>query len=725
MRCLHTAKGSARMAGAMRLGELVHEMETRIEAAMQLVSVPSVVIEDLQGQFDHALSLFDDLQRPSEATRATRPDEVTAPLPLGLELEPDEAEAPAAMFTAQVARGSQIEPERPAATVAPFIRVRADVLDRLVDHAGEVSIARSKLETEVGTLRGSLTDLTENIQRLRNQLREVEIQADAQIQARSDQLARESATFDPLEFDRFSRLQELTRMLAESVEDVAMVQSTMLKGLQLADNDLSAQSRLTRELQQQLMRVRLVPFSNVSERLYRVARQTGKEVGKRVHLEIVGGTTEIDRGVLERMSGPFEHLVRNAIVHGIEEPETRQSLGKPESGELRIDVKQEGNEIIVVFADDGGGLDLERIRQRAVELNLLDPNRQMSERELAEFVFAPGFSTAREVTELAGRGIGMDVVRSELASFGGRIVVGTEAGRGTRFTAYLPLTLAVTQVVLASVGGRRFAIPSAMVQQVRRFKASDVEAGLREGTLSFGSLGSVVLRPLAQLLGIEAPLGPLGRQTPVAMLRSGEDRLAVVVDDLTPNQEVVVKSVGSQVARLTGVLGATILGSGEIVLIINPVQLIGRAPEPAPMHAAPAAVGDADAESEALGATIMVVDDSLTVRRVTQRLLERQGFNVLLAKDGVDALRQMQDALPDVLLVDIEMPRMDGYDLTRAVRSNAETQAIPILMITSRTAGKHRSLAFELGVNEYLGKPYQEDELLRLIRRHLAARTSA
>jgi len=730
MRCLHTVKGSARMAGAMRLGELVHEMETRIESAMQLVSVPAVVIEDLQSQFDQALSLFDHLHAPPQPSPALETDGAAASGAATEEAEAEEAEPQATA----AAREGAVEPPiavaaaavtaAPAAPAAPFIRVRADVLDRLVDHAGEVSIARSKLETEVGTLRGSLTDLTENIQRLRNQLREVEIQAEAQIQARSDQLAREAAAFDPLEFDRFSRLQELTRMLAESVEDVAMVQSTMLKGLQLADNDLSAQSRLTRELQQQLMRVRLVPFSNVSERLYRVARQTAKEVGKRVHLEIVGGTTEIDRGVLERMSGPFEHLVRNAIVHGIEPPERRLALGKPESGELRIDVKHEGNEIIVTFADDGAGLNLERIHRRAVEMNLLDEERHVSERELAEFVFAPGFSTAHEVTELAGRGIGMDVVRSELASFGGRIIVTTEAGRGTRFTAYLPLTLAVTQVVLATVAGRRFAIPSAMVQQVRRFKASDVEAGLRDGMLAFGSSGTVVLRPLAQLLGIETPLALVGRQTPVGLLRSGEDRLAVVVDDMTPNQEVVVKNVGPQVSRLTGVLGATILGSGEIVLILNPVQLIGRAPEPSPLYV-PAPVEGTDADVEALGATIMVVDDSLTVRRVTQRLLERQGFQVLLAKDGVDALRQMQDTMPDVLLVDIEMPRMDGYDLTRAVRSNPETQAIPILMITSRTAGKHRALAFELGVNEYLGKPYQEEELLRLIRRHLGARASA
>jgi len=736
MRHLHTIKGSARMAGAMRLGELIHEMETRIEAAMQLVTVPGVVIEDLQSQFDRALSLFDALQ-PGAPEDTGPTSEPAAPAPEAAAGEAGHSSAPASapapgrpqIGPAQYAsaepavKGERAAAAATAAVSSPFIRVRADVLDKLVDHAGEVSIARSKLETEVGTLRGSLTDLTENIQRLRSQLREVEIQADAQIQARSDQLARESASFDPLEFDRFSRLQELTRMLAESVEDVAMVQNTMLKGLQLADNDLTAQSRLTRELQQQLMRVRLVPFANVSERLYRVARQTAKEVDKRVHLEIVGGGTEIDRGVLERMSGPFEHLVRNAIVHGIESPERRRALGKAESGELRIDVKQEGNEIIVVFADDGAGLNLERIRERGIELQLIDPGRKASERELSELIFAPGFSTASEVTELAGRGIGMDVVRSELASFGGRVAVTTEAGRGTRFAAYLPLTLAVTQVVLASVGGRRYAIPAAMVQQVRRYRAYEVEAALREGSLEFGGDGMVVVRSMAQLLGIEVPLG-LSRQTPVALLRSGEDRLAIVVDELTSNQEVVVKNVGPQVARLTGVLGATILGSGEIVLIFNPVQLIAHAPEPAPVPESGATV-DEDGDAEIIGATIMVVDDSLTVRRVTQRLLERQGFQVMLAKDGVDALRQMQEALPDVLLVDIEMPRMDGYDFTRAVRSAPATANIPILMITSRTAGKHRSLALELGVNEYLGKPYQEDELLRLIRQYLAARASA
>ena len=759
MRHLHTIKGSARMAGAMRLGELIHDMETRIETAMLLASVPDVIVDDLQSQHDRALQLYDALvqpQQPDAPTLDAAPLSATGGMTEAATNggEPDLAAAafgaadPAALPTsvpaqdvtaASAATAAVATPAAPVQT-ASFIRVRADVLDNLVDQAGEVSIARAKLENELSTLKGGLTDLTDNIARLRNQLREVEIQADAQIGARADRLDRESSTFDPLEYDRYTRLQELTRLLAESVEDVAMIQGSMVKGLQLADTDLTSQSRLMRELQQQLLRVRLVPFASISDRLYRVARQTAKELDKRVNLEIRGGSTEIDRGVLERMGGPFEHLVRNAIVHGLESPQQRAAAGKRETGELSIEVRQEGNEIIVVCADDGAGLALDRIRARAIERELLADDQPVTERELMDLIFTPGFSTASEVTELAGRGVGMDVVRNELASFGGRISLSTEAGRGTRFTLYLPLTLAVTQVVLATVGSRRYALPSGMVEQVRRLKPAALEQALRQGEVDAPGIGSVVLRPLAQLLGEDVVLHQ-GRQAPIVVLRAGEDRLAVSADDVSSNQEVVVKSVGAQVSRLAGILGATILGNGEIVLIVNPVQLISRSPEPwqplsaAASSAAPVTALEAasaqerqtrsdEGSSQARG-LIMVVDDSLTVRRVTQRLLERNGYDVMLAKDGVDALRQLQDAVPDVMLVDIEMPRMDGFDLTRNVRSAEVTREVPIIMITSRTAEKHRTVALDLGVNEYLGKPYQEEQLLGLIRDYIARRAAA
>ncbi len=749
MRHLHTLKGSARMAGAMRLGELIHEMETRIEAAMQLASVPSVLIEDLQVQYDRALVMFEQLlqgpsaEAPAQTSAAKTPEAAVstnlsstlsavagaragtrATMPAhSAPAQPVAAQAPTGAAQQQIAAPAADTTRAPAPS-APFIRVRADVVDRLVDHAGEVSITRTKLESEIGTLRSSLSDLTENIQRLRSQLREVELQADAQIQARSDQVAKQSSTFDPLEFDRYSRLQELTRLLAESVEDVALIQSNMVKGLQLADNDLSTQSRLTRELQQQLMRVRLVPFSNVSERLYRVARQAAKELEKRVHMDIVGGETEVDRSLLEQMAGPFEHLVRNSIVHGLEAPAARAAAGKSDTGELRIEVRKEGNEVVVVFADDGAGLDLERIRARAISAGLVSADRKLDERELMDLIFLPGLSTAREVTELAGRGIGMDVVREQAASLGGRVNVATEKGRGTRLTMYLPMTLSIMQVVLASVGERRYALPAAMVEQARRVRAVELAEALQAGNIAFAGVGEVTLRPLSQLLGTETVIGTADQYS-VALLRLGDDRLAICADDLSANQEVVVKNVGPQVARLAGVLGATVLGNGQVVLIINPVQLIGRAPEPPVLETGSAGETAQPPDpthaklTTVLGATVMVVDDSLTVRRVTQRLLERNGYRTILAKDGVDAMRELEEHIPDIMLVDIEMPRMDGYDLTRNVRSNKATRHIPIIMITSRTAEKHRRVAIELGVNEYLGKPYREDELLDLIHRYV------
>jgi chemosensory pili system protein ChpA (sensor histidine kinase/response regulator) len=731
MRLLHTVKGSARMAGAMRLGELMHDMETRIESAMALPQVPADLADDLLARYDIAMALFEGLQRgesvalPPLPARAAAAEEVT----------PTVTAAPTVAVPSPTAvSGEPAEPVAETAAAQSFVRVRADVLDRLVDQAGEVLIARSRVENHTVTVRTALADLNDNIQRLRAQMRDLAIQAEAQIQARSEKLEKESLSFDPLEFDRFTRLQELTRMIAESIEDVATIQSSMLKGLQTSESDLSAQYRLTRELQQQLMRVRLVPFASIAERIYRVARQSAKEVGKRVNVDIRGGRTELDRVVLERMAGPLEHMVRNAIVHGLELPPARRAAGKPDTGELRMEVRQEGNEIVIIVADDGAGLDLARIRARALASGILRADQQPSDRELMELIFAPGFSTAGEVTELAGRGVGMDVVRSEMLAFGGRIAITSEAGRGTRFTLNLPLTLAVTQVVLASVGGRRYAIPAGMVEHVGRVRPEQAAEAIADGVIDMPGSGQVTMRTLAQLLGEDMTLRE-GRQVPVVLLRSGDDRMAVVADDVSTNQEVVVKNVGAQVSRLAGILGATILGNGEIVLIVNPVQLIVRAPEPPHLSHRQSAMPPPDATSPAspgheAGVTlaaaplVMVVDDSLTVRRVTQRLLERSGYEVLLAKDGVDALRQLQDVRPDLMLVDIEMPRMDGFDLTRHVRGAELTRSIPIIMITSRTADKHRRMAMELGVNAYLGKPYQDDELMALIRSYLLERAA-
>ncbi len=751
-RLMHTIKGSARMAGAMGLGQHIHDMETRIESLMAAGSTVRLpLLDDLMARHDLSMQMFDQLQNPEAFAQPVASD---VPLTAAQELDQfqeamvaGEAEpaakprdmvslTPLMPLNTDGVKKTSFTPAVPAATPAaaagpvPLVRVRADVLDRLVNQAGEVSISRSRLENEVGTLRSSLSELTENVNRLRSQLREVEIQAETQITSRMAHSG--DREFDPLEFDRFTRLQELTRMMAESVSDVATVQTNLTRTIDGASGNLHVQARLTRELQQDLMRVRMIPFASVSERLYRVTRQTAKELDKRVNLDIRGSNVEMDRGVLEKMVGPFEHLLRNAIVHGIESREQRKATGKNETGELLIEIRQEGNEVVIRFKDDGQGLNLNSIREKALSVGLLSLDDEPGEAETAGLIFEPGFTTASEVTELAGRGVGMDVVRSEAASLGGRVEVATSSGQGAEFTIHLPLTLAVTQVVLLSAGGRTFAVPSVLVEQVQHLKSNALANAYNDGAVMWQGQ-RVAMHFLSSLLG-HRDVVPMAQQyTPLLIMKSGTERVALHIDEILGNREVVVKNIGPQLARMAGIAGATVLGSGEIVLILNPVPLAqrfeterARLPQ-AGAETVPGAVADLHHQeavqpvrSEPVQGlrtqhTVMVVDDSLTVRRVTQRLLTREGYQVILAKDGIDALEQLQSVTPDVMLVDIEMPRMDGFDLTRNVRSDSRTKHIPIIMITSRTADKHRNYAKELGVNEYFGKPYREDDLLAAI----------
>jgi chemosensory pili system protein ChpA (sensor histidine kinase/response regulator) len=389
---------------------------------------------------------------------------------------------------------------------------------------------------------------------------------------------------------------------------------------------------------------------------------------------------------------------------------------------------------VIRFSDDGQGLDIARIRDKASRLGLLTHDADLSDEEASDLIFHPGFSTADEVTELAGRGIGMDVVRSEAAALGGRVATWSEPGKGAHFTIHLPLTLAVTQVVLLQSGGRTYAVPSVLVEQVQQLKTNALMSAYNDGAVVWQGQ-RVGLHYLPALLGDKAASPVAQHYTPLLIIKSGNERVAIHVDEILGNREVVVKNIGPQLARMIGIAGATVLGSGDIVLILNPVPLAQRqaqeslrAPRLTPSDA-PSDMGavaemapsqpDAPHSEPVQGlrmqSIIMVVDDSLTVRRVTQRLLVREGYHVVLAKDGVDALEHLQSVTPDVMLVDIEMPRMDGFDLTRNVKDDERTRNIPIVMITSRTAAKHRNYAMELGVNAYLGKPYREDELLQLI----------
>ncbi|SFM73946.1 Hpt domain-containing protein [Variovorax sp. OV329] len=780
LRALHTLKGSARLAGAMRLGERAHRMESEVEI-LGVENIPRQAIEELHGRYDLLQAAFDSLrdadgaaqaeiaQRAVAATSAV--PTVSAPVtvqvaPAAAEPAAAEAEAatpepeaatPVAANEPSVAADAPpavpaLVPQRlaaPASSVltplrggaGQVVRIRTQLLDRLLAQAGEVIITRSRLEAELSQLSTSLLDLTGNLDRLRQQLRDIEVQAESQMQSRLAQAKDSAQSFDPLEFDRFTRVQELTRMMAESVNDVATVQRSLQKTVQATEDDLSAQARQTRELQRGLLRTRMVEFEGISDRLYRVVRQASKDTGKQVRLDITGGSIEMDRGVLERMTPAFEHLLRNCVAHGIEDAASRSAAGKDASGLIVIDLHHEGNDVSVSFRDDGAGLKIARIAQRAHALGLLPQGETLTPERAAELIFQPGFSTAEQVSELAGRGIGMDVVRADVAALGGRIETQSTPGQGTTFKLVLPLTTAVTHVVMMRAGELSVGVPSNLVELVQRVSATELELAYANARYPFGGEEIPFFWSGALLQTTTRSDRQPGRANTVVVVRSAAQRVALHVDEVLGNQEVVVKNLGPQLSTLPGMAGISVLASGAVALIYNPVALAAvhgdqaRALQARELAAkkgeeAEGASSAQDAKVPVLPLAqpvvpqvplVLVVDDSITVRRVTQRLLQREGYRVTLAADGLQALERLQEERPALVLSDIEMPRMDGFDLVRNIRADVSLADLPVIMITSRIAEKHREHAKQLGVNHYLGKPYSEEELLRLVRSYTLA----
>lgn len=700
-RSLHTLKGSARMAGAMRLGELTHRVEDCLDAAVAEGKNDVALFDELENYFDRIGNALEKLR--SGDTSMEEPEPVVSVV------QNKSFSAPV-----QAKRAESVQPVEEASTEerreSAVLRVRSDIVDDLVNEAGEISVARSRMEIELNAFKGGLMDLTGSVQGLRKLVREIEMHAEGQMQARAAVAGDSAEKFDPLEFDRFTRFQELTRFMSESVHDVQTVQQTLLKNLDETSAAMSAQAKLNSVLQQSLMSIRMLPFSSISQRLYRIVRQTGKELGKKVNLELYGTETELDRGVLEKMTAPFEHLLRNAIVHGLENPDQRELKGKPPIGNISLSLRQEGNEVVFEFKDDGAGLDTSRLRQKGIEQGLLQQGETVSDERAMLLIFETGLSTATELTEISGRGVGMDVVRSEIKALGGRIEVSSEPDKGACFTIYLPLTLAVMKALMVRAGNEVYAIPAVMVEQVQQVKPEELLDLYRQGQVEWQHK-SYPVHYLPRLLGDNERTPESKPYNAVLLLRSGEQRMALHLDDLQGNKEVVVKNVGMQLARLPGIAGATVQANGKVVLILNPIPLAQRETQSFKEHAG----GPAIINTVKRIPVVMIVDDSLTVRKITSRLLTRVGYEVVTAKDGVDALEKLVDMLPDVMLLDVEMPRMDGFELTKQLRRDSKTRNLPIIMITSRTADKHRNYALELGVNEYLGKPYQENELLENI----------
>ncbi len=701
-RLLHTFKGGARMAGASQLGEQTHALEAEVEALCQKTEIGREDIDALQANCDGLVATLNSLRHQQQQQSSTGGVAALAESAL---LEPQAAigDAPVLQTVASLDEKYELGASRPS------LRVSTELVDKMTNEAGEMAITLNRIQSEMNLLDVSLHDLSDNVSRLHQQLREIEIQAEAQLQARRDQGFDEF--FDPLELDRFTRFQELTRIISESVNDVATVQQTLLHNVAEANTAIAAQSRLHRGLQDDLMGVRLLPFESAEDRLQRTLRQACKDTGKQARLFIQGGQIELDRAVLDQILPPLEHMLRNAVSHGIESPKQRLAQGKSEMGEVRILLSRQGGEIKLVVSDDGAGLNLERIWARAHSLGLLQPGDGVASPKLLDCIFLPGFSTATEVTAAAGRGIGMDVVKSALDVLGGQIDVETRSGVGSSFIIHLPLTMAIMQAVICRVGGQLYAIPSSMIAQVQELKFEELAAIRSAGQVTW--LGkNYPFHFLPNLLGDSLGEPDIRPYYWVVLLRGGAQRVAVQVEEVKGQQDVVVKDVGPQLARVVGIDGATILGDGQVVLIINPIALAQRAAQTQAQFSPFAPLSQ---PTETASDLVMVVDDSLTVRKITTRLLEKAGYRVLAARDGVEALDMLQQEAPLAMLCDIDMPRMDGFDLLRQVRGDERYANLPVIIVTSRTADKHREHAFALGATAYLGKPYAEEDLLALL----------
>ena len=777
---LHTLKGGARMAGIKAIGDLSHSVESVLTAVVEEgMQVSENMVDVLHQSVDRLMRLLEGARKNQklampndliadlnaiesgervpeqpEAVEEPQEDVITAEQSADIisfpaveeeqeaevteALQEEESEPVEVKGEAKVESEKEEKPittlEAPAEIPLPIpapipvvtesvtkpvgtgemIRVRSDLLDNLVNHAGEVSIYRSRMEQQINAFRFNLVEMDQTVHRLREQLRKLEIETETQILFRHEQEMENNEKFDPLEMDRYSTMQQLSRALMETTADIGSIQG-LLDGLVRESETLMVQqARVNTDLQEGLMRTRMVAFSGLIPRLQRIMRQTCKDLNKKAKLNVIGEGGELDRNVLERITAPLEHMLRNALSHGIETPKERKAAGKNDSGSIKLSVAREGSEIVLVLEDDGKGMDLEAIRTKAEERGLIEDASHLSDNDIMQFVLESGFSTAEQVTQISGRGVGMDVVNSEIKQLGGSLNIASEAGKGSSFVIRLPLTLAMNHALLVRVADETYAIPLTSVEGIVRMTRDEIDSYKSNPDSVYTYAGSSYdVQSLGQILhtnysGYSSADGLL----PVLLVRSGDHKTALQVDALMGSREVVVKSVGPQLSTLRGVSGATILGDGRVVLILDMGSIIRLS---AAMRMAEV-VAHVEEVQEDRQINVMVVDDSITVRKVTTRLLERNDMNVITAKDGVDAITTLHDHIPDVMLLDIEMPRMDGFELATHMRNEARLKDIPIIMITSRTGDKHRRRAEEIGVQRYLGKPYQEHDLLENIK---------
>lgn len=675
-RVLHTFKGVAAVVGFKRLAELCHRLEDLAEATLAgPVPLPPAAVD----------ALFADLAEMETL--------VLGELPAA---DPSAPPPPRAQSEAESAA-----PERPRAVRDDRRRLR-EVL-RL---SGDLVSNHTAFEARFHGLKHQLQELELAVARLRRVARQIEGATESMALAGLASVAhsapppaaawtgREEA-FDSLELERYSGLDLLSRSLAENAADLSSIARELAGDLDGAESDRRELKRLTRGLQDQMLRLQLAPLGTLSARLDRTVRATAAREGKRVDLVLAGEEVELDRAILAGIADPLLHLLRNAVSHGIELPDVRREQGKPERGRITVRARMEGSQVAIEIADDGAGLDWTAIHAAAAAAGVVPG---------AHLLFEPGFTTTTAVGEVSGRGVGLDVVKTEVERLRGSVAVQSHAGAGATFTLRLPQSLALARVVLVRAAGETLAVPAASIVQVLRLAEPDARVVDAAGE-------SFPVSDLAELLALPSRERSSARRS-VLLLAAGERRLALAVDDLAGIFDAVVAGLGTLLPRVRGVSGAAVAGDGRLLLVLNPAELL-----------AVAASGETAAQSTAVpGAerlSVLVVDDSLSVRRVLAGLLRAAGWEVQVARDGREALESLQAAtrLPSVAVVDVEMPRMNGYELLASLRREPALRSLPVVFLTSRAGEKHRANAVSLGADGYLVKPYDDANLLATLAR--------
>lgn len=739
-RKLHTIKGGARMISANGLADLAHQMETVYEdLGSRRRPATRMVIQLLLSCHDWmaaAMVLLKAKLNPPTPTPlietlenfSRRPDSLTE-VPVVSLAEEVEAIAAHEAYEKQRLGGRDISRLPPSsglfgqteevASNNEMIRISASLMERMINLSGEAAINRARIDMSMVSLTASIEEMGATVQRLHDQLRRMDIELESQILAQIDDKALiDSGEFDPLEMDQYSSLNQLSKSLSESASDLLDLKATLLEKTRDGENLLLQLSRTQNELQDGLMYSRMVPFSRLTPRLQRIVRQVSSELGKNVELNVINADDEIDRTILERITSPLEHMLRNAIDHGIEMPDERAAAGKPKSGKIALEVVREGSEILVHLTDDGAGINVEAVRKKAIAQGLISANdTSLSDVDIMQYIFNAGLSTTNVVTQISGRGVGMDVVRSEIRQLGGSVSVDSVRGQGSRFTMRVPLTVAVSDTLVVRAADRQYAVPLGQIERVTQLNAKTLLTYYQSNDNTLEIEGKAYrLRYLNEILSGHdfSELMSTNQSFPVILVKNqAGQNLALQVDEIVGSRiEVVVKPLGAQLSHVSGISAATIMGDGSVMFILDLMALLLNA-------RARVAVAIEKSQEQSKRPVILVVDDSVTVRKVTSRFLERQGFEAVVAKDGVDAIEILQDLMPDLMLLDIEMPRMDGFEVATHVRRNSRLAQLPIIMITSRTGEKHRERAFEIGVTDYMGKPFQENELLERIGRHL------